>query len=190
MRRALLLTLLFVSSLCVAQDIQNSFFGFKLDYAISEDNLFEHIKKNYSREVSYKNENPLNYGITVNLNFGGTRWDYLTFTIFQPRKTLHSVELNKEAESESEATLNYNQLSETLRDKYGEPTTKKGFYLLWEGKNGVNVSLDLNTDYPNPILQGTAYRSIFNSGGYRIITLKYWSVTSEKRLEQYNKEQL
>lgn len=190
MRKVILAALLFVSTITVAQNIQNTFFGYKLNSSLSEKQLIETIKEKYSRNVFFNNDDPKTVGITDGIKLGGYEWDEAHITIYKPQQRFLGVELIETGTITSSCKKRYDELRATLTEKYGEPVTTNNHNHMWTRKNGINVILVYeiapfhNTEY-STLSEALGEITVFDK-----LTLKYWDVSVEEKVKQYEKDQL
>ena len=190
MRKVFFVILLFASTIAAAQNIQNSFFGFKLDFPLPENQLSETMKEKYSRNIVFKDDDPKLIGTVYHIKFGGYEWNDANITIYKPLQRFLGVEFFQYGTLNSSCKNRYEELLATLTEKYGEPITTNIYNHAWIGKNGVNLILVYKIEPP----QQTEFSSIAEAFGQQEIfdrlTLKYWDVSVEEKVKQYEKDQL
>ena len=190
MKKLIFIVLLFTSTIAVAQNIQNSFFGYKLDYSLTENQIRETIKEKYSRNIFFNNDDPKIIGIVDRIKFGGYEWGQANITIYKPMQKFHGVEFIENGTVTSSCKKRYEELLATLTEKYGEPVTTNNNNHVWTGKNGVNASLV----YEIVTLRNTEFSTLAEALGeitiFDRLTLKYWDVSVEEKVKQYEKDQL
>ena len=190
MRKVVLIALLFVSIFAVAQNIQNSFFGFKLNYSLSEKQLSETMRDKYSKNIFFRDDDPNKVGITDRVKFGGYEWDEARITIYKPMQKFHGVEFIQTGTVDSSCNKRYEELLATLTEKYGEPVTINVHNHVWTGKNGVNVTLVYKIDPPQQSVFSSLAEAFGQQEVFDRLTLKYWDVSVEEKVKQYEKDQL
>ena len=190
MRKVFFVILLFASTIAAAQNIQNSFFGFKLDFSLSENQLSETMMNKFSRHISFKDDDPKLIGTVYQIKFGGYEWDDASITIYKPMNKFLGVEFFQTGTLNSSCKKRYEELLATLTEKYGEPITTNVYNHAWIGKNGVNLTLVYKIEPPKQ----ASFTSIAEAFGQQEIfdhlTLKYWDVSVEEKVKQYEKDQL
>ena len=190
MRKVFFVTLLFVSTFAVAQNIQNSFFGYKLDYPLSDKQLIETFNEQYSRSIRFNDDDPKKVGIASRIKFGGYEWDEARITIYKPMQKFHGVEFVQTGALDSSCKSRYEELLATLIEKYGEPVTTNVYNHAWTGKNGVNVTLVYKIEPPQQSVFSSLAEAFGQQETFDRLTLKYWDVSVEERVKQYEKDQL
>ena len=190
MRKAFFVALLFASTIAVAQDIQNSFFGHKLDYSLKETEISQTIETSYSNHIGFYNDHPRMIGRVEGINFGGYKWEQANIIIYKPMQKFYAVEFIEDGTVSSSGKKRYEELLATLTEKYGEPGFTEKTVHQWNGKNGVNVRLEYRIEVPSDDLMSTLSHAFGPERHYDTVVLKYWSSSVEERIKQYEKDQL
>lgn len=190
MRKLVLVALLLASTFAVAQNIQNSFFGHKLNSTLSDKQLSETINEKYTRSIRYNDDDPKKVGIASRIKFGGYEWEETRITIYKPMQKFHGVEFIQTGTLDSSCKRRYEELLSTLTEKYGEPVTTNVYNHAWTGKNGVNVTLVYRIEPPQQSVFSSLAEAFGQQETFDRLTLKYWDVSVEERVKQYEKDQL
>ena len=190
MRKAFFIALLFASTITVAQNIQNSFFGYKLDYSLTEKQVTETIRDKYSRNIYFSNDNPQMVGIVDRIKFGGYEWDQTKIIIYKPMQKFQGVEFTQTGTVSTNLKKRYEELLATLTEKYGEPGMTEKTIHQWTGKNGVIVRLEYRIEVPSDDLVSTLSQAFGQERHFDTVILKYWSSSVEEKVKQYEKDQL
>ena len=190
MRKLVLVTLLFASTFAVAQNIQNSFFGYKLNSTLSDKQLSETFNEKYSRSIRFEDDDPNSVGIVDRIKFGGYEWGEADIIIYKPMQILQGVEFIERGTITSSCKKRYEKLLATLTEKYGDPVTIKTNNHVWTGKNGVNLSLVYMIEPFRQTELSTQTEILEEVKNFDRLTLKYWDVSVEEKVKQYEKDQL
>ena len=190
MRKIVFFTFLFASTIAAAQNIQDTFYGFKLDNALEDKTLSQTMESKYSIRMSFYSEYPISVGATNTFNFGGVKWDIANFVMFMPMKKFYAIELYLNDNQPNLVKDSFESLLESLTKKYGQPIEKGQDTYQWEGKNNVNVMLAIEEmEGASTVSIGLIGRVETGNKNKRLY-LTYWSVNTEKRLRQFEADQL
>lgn len=190
MRKAFFIALLFVSTIVAAQDIQNTFYGFKLDNALEENTLAQTMESKYSTHLRFRSEYPLSVGTANSFNFGGIKWDVFNFVLFMPMKKFYAIELFLTEDKPNMVKESFESLMESLTKKYGQPIVLGLDRYQWEGKNSVNVLLEIEEIEADGVRTTIENGRVVTNNKKKRLYLTYWSTNTEKRLKQFQEDQL
>ena len=188
--KVLSFVLLFASVSASAQNVQNSFFGYKLGSTVSVEKIDETIVTEYSRGLTYVNENPMLIGTANNLNYAGCKWDNTNVIIFKPDMKFFAVEFIVTGDITTSLKNRYEDLLKSLTEKYGEPEEVKRNCQRWAGKNGVSVELEYTIFVPLPAEEKEALKEQGEEVPFHRVTLGYWDTKTEAQIKKYNQSQL
>ena len=192
MRLSKVLSFVFVfASMSVsAQSVQNSFFGYKLGFTISVEKIEKTLVTEYSRGLTYVNENPMLVGTANNLNYAGCKWDNTNVLIFKPDMKFFGVEFIVTGDITTSLKNRYEDLLKSLTEKYGEPEEIKNNCRRWTGKNGVSVELEYIIFVPLSEEEQKALKEQGKEVPFHRVTLGYWDTKVEDQIKKYNQSQL
>jgi hypothetical protein len=190
MRKVFFLALLFASTIAVAQDIQDSFFGYKLDNNLKENDISYTIQTKYSNHIGFYNDHPRMIGRVEGINFGGYKWEQTNIIIYKPMQKFQGVEFTQTGTVSTSLKKRYEELLATLTEKYGEPGMTDKTIHQWTGKNGVNVRLEYRIEVPSGDSVSTLSQALGQESHFDTVVLKYWSSSVEEKVRQYEKDQL
>ena len=190
MRKLFFIVLVFASALVQAQNVQNYFFGYKLGSKITVEKIDKTMVTEYSRSLTYVNENPLLIGTANDINYVGCKWDDTNIIIFKPDMKLLGVEFIETGDITVPLKGRYDELLKTLTEKYGAPESVGTNTRRWTGKNGITVELDYTIEFPLPADEEKALKESGAEVPFSHVYLSYWDTKTMDRAKQYNKDQL
>lgn len=84
----------------------------------------------------------------------------------------------------------FESLMESLTKKYGQPIVLGLDRYQWEGKNSVNVLLEIEEIEADGVRTTIENGRVVTNNKKKRLYLTYWSTNTEKRLKQFQEDQL
>ena len=105
-------------------------------------------------------------------------------------KKFYAIELYLNDNQPNLVKDSFESLLESWTKKYGQPIEKGQDTYQWEGKNNVNVILAIEEIEGASTIAMSLNGRVENGNKKKRLYLTYWSVNTEKRLKQFEADQL